>query len=75
MTTLTPTRLALLAAVNNGEVTGEASRWWRDGWAVVSNGVECLQAARLVEQATPPPVGRITARITAAGVAALDGAR
>jgi hypothetical protein len=68
-------RLALLAAIRAGEVTGQASCWWLDGWSNRTASVKAAMAAGLVEKATPPSSGRAVAQLTEAGAAVLDGAR
>jgi hypothetical protein len=55
---------AVLAAVAEGRVTGQASAWWLDGWRCVNASVRCLQHRGLVVDAVPPACGRITAELT-----------
>lgn len=63
----TPTRLAVLAAVRDGLVVGEACHWWhRDGRKLTAT-ITVMQAAGWIEPATPPPADRVTARPTSTG--------
>jgi hypothetical protein len=63
----TPTRLAILAAVRDGLVVGDACHWWHRDGRKVTAAIAAMQAAGWIEPATPPPADRVTARLTETG--------
>lgn len=69
----TRTRLALLACAASGEVDGQASQWWLDGFRVTA-AVQEQQRAGWLTAGDPPAAARATVEPTPAGRAVLTAA-